>query len=448
MNPLPSASVREWLLPLAQRHRLIQQGQLEWNTWLGSLKEHIEDTNPRVRALVAWRWPEEAISEGDLFVTYKDLIHVMGFTTHCGNFHGFNYQPAMPFPLEPTLRHRGLLTLGKAATTEFGLGIQTDCLNPRYPAFSPSGSSTGSAAAVAAGMCDASLGTDTSGSVRYPAGNCGVVGLRFSYQRKMLKGVYPVAPSMDALGLITRTVADLAYIWQKALLSRLWPQRRTTPPRSYRIGVVADVERVRCDPAVTTAYQALLNQLSNDNIPLESVNLPWWDERLLGWRLLLREAFDVHKNHIRQRVFEYQPGTLATILLGENISSYEYRNLRKLQQQVIEMAEGVFAERNIDFLLLPLDPVLPRQVNTPPPVSTALIDDTSDPGFAIVAALARLPALALPIGIASAGCPIGGQILARNADETGLIAVGGIIEAIVHNKLLFETFKPLPLLPY
>lgn len=140
----------------------------------------------------------------------KDIIDTVSFPTAYGSPIFAGHRPAQDAACVATLRKAGALVLGKTVTTEFASASPGKTHNPRNPAHTPGGSSSGSAAAVADGMVPVALGTQTAGSVIRPAAYCGVVGYKGSYGWTDLTGVRPLAPSLDTLGLFTRRVADIA----------------------------------------------------------------------------------------------------------------------------------------------------------------------------------------------------------------------------------------------
>ncbi|PYN40786.1 MAG: Asp-tRNA(Asn)/Glu-tRNA(Gln) amidotransferase GatCAB subunit A, partial [Candidatus Rokuibacteriota bacterium] len=151
-------------------------------------------------------------------LAYKDLCHVPGLPTSCGTKTREYFAPSIECTATARLRDAGAVTLGKLNMTELAMGPfgdnahHGDVQNPWRPGHCAGGSSSGSAAAVAAGFALATLGSDTGGSIRLPAACCGVVGLKPTYGRVSRAGVMPLSWSMDHLGPLTRTVADTALL--------------------------------------------------------------------------------------------------------------------------------------------------------------------------------------------------------------------------------------------
>jgi Asp-tRNA(Asn)/Glu-tRNA(Gln) amidotransferase A subunit family amidase len=324
---------------------------------------------------------------------------------------------------------RGLICIGKVATTEFSLGVRVPSRNPRYPDYSPSGSSTGSAVAVAAGFCDVSVGTDAAGSIRWPAANCGVVGLRLTPHGSLTSGTFPVAPSLESIGLVTRTVEDLAHVWSCHDLGRLWGShsRRDTEP--LRWAVATDWETASCDVEVRRAFDSCCDLLERNGIRLPRLSLDWWHAREDGFRLLLREAADVHAALPRE--IEYEPAVAATLAEGRLVTDHELVGLRQRRNAAIALAQAQLVEE-CDVVLLPLDPELPRRLEIPAPARAVpeLGSLGSEVGFTIAASVAGLPAVTLPIGHSSLGAPIALQMFARPGGEEDLIRAALLIERV------------------
>ena len=438
LKRLPDAQTIDFWQPLAQRHQQIGAHSDGLYAWEERLEAYIQRMDPYYKAFIE-RSPVTMTREGNaacFTVTYKDNIDVLGFPTRCGSTGGFCFHPTQSARIVELLHQKSFALIGKVATTEFSIGNEAPCINPLFPDFSPSGSSTGSAVAVAAGFCDLSIGTDSGGSVRWPAGNCGVVGLRLTHDPTLTRGTFPVCPSMDSIGLITRTVADLAYLWRREELNTIVNSIPETfaQDRPLTIGIVNNSQNEACHPDVCQAFEHLQEKLRQAGHRLIPVNLAWWNYRQAGWQLLLKEAYSVHKALATEMEFEYQRGTLASLSSGESITDEAYEELQKLQRIAQEMANADLTAQKYDVLLLPLDPDLPRNLVHPPPVQTIPDYDEQhidDWGFTILASFVGIPALTLPIAISSAGAPIAVQLFAEQRAEEKLIRAGLIIENLI-----------------
>jgi Asp-tRNA(Asn)/Glu-tRNA(Gln) amidotransferase A subunit family amidase len=427
--------------PLSERHQDMANDPTWRLKWEKGFDDYIRRFDPLCKAFADWRPVSLSPKNGVMpfLVTYKDNIDIAGFPTKYGSSGGFRSYPIQSAHIAEKLHQKNFLCIGKVATTEFGVGNQFNCVNPLFPAFSPSGSSTGSAVAVAAGFCDLSIGTDTAGSIRFPAGNCGVVALRLTNQPAFKEGIFPVSPSMDSIGLIARTVADLSYIWHREKLNELGesaPEQHLSGS-SLKIGIVQNFRDAEehCHPEICEAFAQLEQLLGQAGHTLEPVELEWWHYREIAWFLLLKEIYDVHSTLAEKIAIKYEAGTRASFMSGEHITDKDYRELRSLQETAKKLASRDLREGKYDVLLLPLDSDLPRNLIQPPPAQTIPSYgnvQARDLGFTNLASFVGIPALTLPIAIAPSGAPISIQLFAAQREEEKLIRAGLLIENLVN----------------
>ncbi|MPT24449.1 MAG: amidase, partial [Starkeya sp.] len=234
------------------------------------------------------------------------------------------------------LREAGAIPFGKTNLLEFAYGIahpafgQTN--NPCDPTRTAGGSSGGSAAAVAAGIVPLALGTDTGGSVRAPAAYCGIVGFKPSFGLLSLEGVYPLSPSLDHLGLLGRTVADVALG-----LAALAPSPATDAGdvASIRLGVCrSQWDSPALRPQVRLAGNAALGRLKSASVTMVDIALP--SPELMTAALLdilLPEAALVHAQTYRDSASGYAPGTAAQIEAGLVLPAVRYLDAKRHQQR-------------------------------------------------------------------------------------------------------------------
>lgn len=425
----PGASVAEpgLLLPLRRRDRLVGSGALDAGRWRAAYEERVRSWDPRVRAFAEFRPPDTAdprIPEHPT-VTYKDTIDVRGHASRLGIATGYRHYPQRSAaPVERIAEH-GYVCVGKAATTEVSIGTLIPTRNPRWPAVSAGGSSCGSGAAVACGFCDLSVCTDSGGSARWPAVYCGAAALRLSHDRDLLRGVLPVSPSMESIALVTRTVDDLDHLWrERGLRDAVGPPPGSRPPSGgWSFGMVSDCFDEPVDPQVRAALEALCGRLAAAGRPVRDAAVSWWDTRRAAWSLLLREAWDVHRERGRDA---YHRGTRTALGIGRAVSDAEYARLLAERDQAWQAAERQLSA-DPQVLLLPLDPHLADRV--PDARRDSTVPDGS-PGFTMTASFAGLPALALPMGYATDGSPIGVQLIARRGAEDLLIEAGRLVESL------------------
>jgi aspartyl-tRNA(Asn)/glutamyl-tRNA(Gln) amidotransferase subunit A len=377
-------------------------------------------------------------------LAYKDLCHVPGLPTSCGTRTPEYFVSPIECTAVARLREAGAVTLGKLNMTELALGPfgdnahHGDVQNPWKPGHCAGGSSSGSAAAVAAGFALAALGSDTGGSIRLPAACCGVVGLKPTYGRVSRAGAMPLSWSLDHLGPLTRTVADAAALlalvaghdprdatssqrgvpfYERLLESPITGLRVGVPENYYFDGITQEIE------VGVRAAVRVLEELGANAAP---VGLP--DPRLLVdvCNVIARsESATVHARLVRERPHEVQPAVRLRLETGFNISAHDYLQALRLRARITrDFVREVFGE--VDTLVVP---VIPEPA---PALETA----TAGPADEVVARMGRfsrftrpfnglgLPALALPCGFSADGRPLALQIVGRPFDEATVLRVG------------------------
>jgi len=178
----------------------------------------ISESDPAVRAWVVVD-PQPPLSDGplrDIPFGAKDVFDTAGMPTEFGSPLFAGRRPARDAAMIDALRRKGALLLGKTHTSAFASFDPAPAQNPKLPGHTPGGSSSGSAAAVAAGMVPFAIGTQTLGSVLRPASYCGVCGFKPTYGRVSMEGVLPFAPSLDTVGLFTATAAEMKWLWERS----------------------------------------------------------------------------------------------------------------------------------------------------------------------------------------------------------------------------------------
>ena len=371
----------------------------------------IEDEDVGLRALVpepdrAARIARElaAAPTGPLHgvpVGVKDLMHVDGLATTAGS----RLPPAELAGPEAAavslLRAAGAVVLAKTVTTEFALFAPGPTRNPRNPGHTPGGSSSGSAAAVAAGFCPLALGTQTCGSVIRPAAYCGVVGYKPSYGRIPTGGVLLVAESFDTVGLLA---ADLAWVERAAPVLCSWWRP---------VGVLPAPVLARPDgPYLGQATEEALVVL--DGLDATPVPLFADIERInADHHRLMR--FELARNHARwyPRLAEcYHPSTVAAIRDGLEVDPAEAAQIRQGRLEVRARIHTAMDAAGADLWVCPA-------TSGPAPAGLA---STGDPNLQLPWTHAGLPAVTLPWTTAAGGLPLGLQLVGRFMDDERLLA--------------------------
>ncbi|KNB50251.1 amidase family protein [Streptomyces caatingaensis] len=430
----PSASAARELpellrIPLPERVALRRSGDLEADTWRTEEQEWSDHADARYRATVQRRPLGDAAAP--VRVGVKDTVDVAGFATRLGLRH-HRHHPRASAPVVAGLPGELAETTAKVVSTELNLGVGSGCVNPYAPHIDPGGSSTGAAVAVAANICDIALGTDVLGSVRWPAGQCGTVGLRMTHDSALLDGVFPLSPPMDALGWVTRTVADLAYLWPRLGLDRLGTQHAPVPG-TRRIGVVTDAfgpygtagAEMRGAVEIARAHFEAAGHGATD-VRIDAL----WALRGPAWELCARQAWDAYRLWQQWTAPRLDDTTLASLEVGARVGDDRYAWILSELEGCRRTVGSAFDAAGVDAWLLPLDPC------PPPDVATVIARGSTIPtpedddyeqrvAYTPIASVAGLPALTLPVARDGRGAPLSVQLVGRPGTEATLVELAG-----------------------
>ena len=417
-------------LPLRQRHRLLQEQPQLQQQWARQYNHWAGWADNQYRCLVA-----SVIDDSAMFrLGVKDTVDVAGMPTRLG-LRSYRHYPEVSASALCGL-HPEVRTLFKVATTELNIGFGCGARNPLYPSIDPSGSSTGSAVSVAAHLCDISLGTDVLGSVRWPAAHCGMVGLRMTHKASNLDGVFPLSPSMDALGWVTRTADDLDFLMPRLGLEQHLGKQRPLAD-TYRIGVLSHIDEGVTSTAMLDMMKQAKSLLADLNMPQVAVQLPeLWDCRGAAWQLCARDAWLASK--VWRDVFdtELHWSTQAALDVGAGVTDSEHLQIIERMHSVRAGIEGCFEDAAVDFVVFPIDPCRPFDIRNPQP-GDSTIPCPTDPdygqkiGFTPLASFSGLPAITLPIILSADGkAPLALQIMGRRDSELQLIDLAKRLEAL------------------
>jgi len=367
-----------------------------------------------------WRGPLHGVP-----IALKDLIDTAGVPTTAGSRVFAGRVPAEDAAVVTCLRAAGAVLLGKLNLHEFAYG-GSGVISAFGAAHNPwdltritGGSSSGSAAAVAAGLCYAAVGTDTAGSIRVPAACCGIVGLKPTYGLVSAEGVVPLAVSYDYVGPLARTVADCA-----AVLSVLVGEDFTPAPApiaELRLGIPRGEFCDGLSPAVRQVWEGALELWRSLGAEITEFNLEHSNDRALA----NAEALAYHAPMLEHSSDLYDPRTLARIRAGRVLSEDELQRLRAELARQRERVTDVF--RTVDLLVTPTMPVVAPEIavmqGEDARASELLLLRNTRP-FNVLA----LPALSLPCGVAE-GLPVGIQLAGPPHSERALLGAAAGFEA-------------------
>lgn len=355
-------------------------------------------------------------------VGIKDIFYTAGLPTRAGSRIYHDFVPHSDATAVARLRRAGAVILGKTATTQFAMGDPAPTRNPWNLDHTPGGSSSGSAAAVADRMVPAALGTQTAGSVLRPAAFCGVVGLKPTYGRIGRGGVFPLAWSLDHVGVLTRTVTDAALLL--AVLAGPEPGDVTAAPvpvaeygaamadpQPPRIGLVRRFFQERTEPEAWAKLEAVAQQFQAAGAGLEEIEPPPEFDAVLDIHriLMAAEAAAYHAQNFQQWPDAYRPRLRALIETGQLIPAAAYLQAQRTRRHLARSLLALF--ERCDVLLTS---------SAPGPAPQGL-DSTGDPACNAPWSLVGFPALSLPIGLDRRGLPLGAQLVAGPWQEAQLL---------------------------
>jgi aspartyl-tRNA(Asn)/glutamyl-tRNA(Gln) amidotransferase subunit A len=391
-----------------------------------------------------WRGPLHGVP-----LAYKDLCAVPGLPTSCGTRTADYFAVAPACTAVQRLVAAGAVTLGKLNMTELALGPfgdnahHGDVQNPWRLGHVSGGSSSGSGAAVAAGLAAGALGTDTGGSIRLPAACCGIAGLKPTYGRVSRAGVMALSWSMDHLGPMARTVSDVALLL--GVIAGHDPLDATSSKRpvpDYLAALGRPITGLRAavpengffdglDPEVARCVGQALEALESLGVRLVRLGVPDPDEisRACSTPIVRSECVAVHARLLRERPGDVQPVVRTRAEAGFAIGAVEYLQALRLRSRIArEFLGSVFGQAD-----LMLTPTIPEPA---PSYATAKAGSVND----VIERMGRfsrltrpfnalgVPALSVPCGVSADGRPIGLQIIGRPFDEATVLRVGHAYE--------------------
>lgn len=411
-----------------------------------------------------------------LVLGVKDVICIEGQQATCGSRMLSNFKSLYDATAIARLRKAGAIFIGKLNCDEFAMGSSNEnsyfgaVRNPKNLEYVPGGSSGGSAAAVAAGMCHAALGTDTGGSIRQPAAYCGIVGLKPTYGRVSRLGLVAYASSFDCMGPMANCVEDTALILQEMAGLDEWDATSANVPvpfyqealqaedlQGLRIGLPKEYYGEGLDPEISHSLHAYVKALEAKGAIVKEVSLPYspygiatyyilttaeassnlarydgvrygyradekqvkqamaaeGDEETLLNRLYMQTRTEGFGDEVKRRIM------LGTYVLSAGYYDAYYGKAQQVRRLFKQDFDRVFEE--VDVLITPAAPTtafkLGEQVDDP---LAMYLNDI----YTVTANLAGIPGLAIPIGTHSNGLPIGMQLLGAPFAEPTLLKVG------------------------
>ncbi len=423
-------------LSAADAARAIAGGALSAEHLVQACLERIREVEPQVQA---WQHLDEAHAlaqarardadraEGrplgplhGVPVGIKDIIDTADMPTEDGTVLHAGRTPARDAAVVAQLRAAGAVILGKTVTTELATYAPGKTRNPHDATRSPGGSSSGSAAAVAAGMVPLAVGTQSNASVIRPAAYCGVFGFKPSYGLISRHGILKLSPSLDAVGVFARTLDDVALISEQITGfdendSVTRPHARlpfvqtlaAAPPLPPKLAFVKTAVWERTESGTREAFAELVEALgaSCEEVALPDSLAEAWD-----WHRTIMEAemalhLDLEYDKGRDKLSEPLRQQLAR---GREITALAYQRALARVPRLLDGFDELFAR--FDAF------IAPATTGTAPPLTS-----TGDPAFGTLWTLAGMPALAMPLMHGADGLPLGAQLVGRRGDDMRLL---------------------------
>jgi aspartyl-tRNA(Asn)/glutamyl-tRNA(Gln) amidotransferase subunit A len=383
-------------------------------------------------------------------VALKDLIFTRDVRTTMASDFFAEHVPDRSATVARKLEDAGSVLIGKTNTHEFAYGPTGDrsffgpTKNPHDTGKITGGSSGGSGAAVAAGLCYGALGSDTGGSIRIPAALCGVVGMKPTFGLVSKTGVFPLAWSLDHVGPITRTVEDNALmlnalaghdpedLYSVDQAAEDFTRDLERGVRGAAIGLPANFYFEHLDEEVEERVNEAVKAFASLGAEIREVEVPnLWDTLHAQRLVLAAEAYAVHEERLETDPDRFDDHGLERLLNGENLKAYRYANAQ--QRKLRSGQEFAQVLREVDVLLTPTVPIPAPEIGQ---------RETTIDGYeeAVYSALTRLtgptnlnglPNLSIPCGTTTSGLPVGLQLIGRPFDEATLYRFGRAYELAV-----------------
>jgi len=383
-------------------------------------------------------------------ISLKDNIYTKDVRTTGGSRILHDFVPLHDASIVSALKNAGAVILGKTNLHEFAYGVTTDnphfgpTRNPWDLARIPGGSSGGSAAALAAGLCCGSIGTDTGGSIRIPAALCGVVGFKPGLGRVKTDGVIPLSPTLDFVGPMARSVADVSLLLEPAFIRhhREKPFRLSYKSRPFTLGIPKEFFFDVVDDQIEAVFESALKLLKKRGHKFKFVSIPHLTEsEVAGNHIAWAEATLYHQQAgwFPSRASDYGHDVRSRLDMGATVTAVDYLRARETREKFTAAFHAALEDNALDAFVVPTTPIPAPLVGA----DSTLIHGSEHPTRALLlrlnrpANLAGVPSITVPCGLTPEGLPVGMQFMAGWTDEPLLLELAQA----------FEREYPLPARP-
>ena len=414
--------------PLAATVEKLRTGRMDLFAYIDEMCDRVEKVDPQIEAMLPepdrrkrvlaeakilqTRYPDPARRPPlyGALLAVKDIFHVTGFVTKAGSVIPPELFAGPEAACVKMLRDAGALILGKSVTTEFAYFEPGPTRNPHNLTHTPGGSSSGSAAAVAAGLCVLSLGTQTIGSIIRPAAFCGVIGFKPTLGRVPTEGLVYFSRTLDQVGFFTQDMAGIELA--SSVLCGQWkpvPVPATLPV----LGVPTGPYLKQVEPEALEAFNQHLSKLEAAGCKVKQVSAlsEVADLNTLHRRLVFAEFAREHAEIYAKHAPLYRKRTAEIIEIGKSVSDRELGSARTNCSALRQELESEMARAGIDLWVTP-------SALGPAPEG---IQATGDPNMNLPWTHAGMPAITLPAGKANNGLPLGLQFVACFGEDEKLL---------------------------
>ena len=456
---IPNPRMRAEPHTLAQLARALESRRATSEAVVDRCLQRIADRNPTLNAFITVfedtareeaRQADRDIAGGryrgplhGVPISLKDLFDVRGAATTAASRVRQGHLAERDAPSVAALRQAGAIVIGKTNLHEFAFGTTNEdsaygpARHPLDANRSPGGSSGGSAASVADGMCFASMGTDTGGSIRIPSAVCGLVGLKPAVGELSTEGVVPLSATLDHIGPLCRSVEDAALVYdalrgaQRGATSPVDapPAAQSVDVRSLTFGIPRDYFLASLDPQVASTFDAACERLRAAGATLRDVSLPHArDIAAIYLHIVLAEAAAYHANTLERRPDDYTPNVRMRLEMGRYVLGEDYA--RAMRGREMTRREVDAALQGTDALLLPSTPITAPKIGA----ATVKIGGAEEPVRNVMLRCTQAfnvsghPAISIPCGTTTDGLPVGAQLVGPAADTPRLLRVAAAVE--------------------
>lgn len=415
--------------------KALQRGELSLSSQIDTLEARFEAIEPSIRSYLPEldRFDRLRRDAHELEARYrdaatlpplygallgvKDIFHVDGFPTRAGTKVPSTLFAGDEADVVTRLKQAGAIIVGKTVTTEFAYFEPGPTRNPHNIEHTPGGSSSGSAAAIAAGLAHVAIGTQTVGSVIRPAAYCGVVGFKPSFARVHTTGLVNFSPSADHVGFFSADIADML-----ALAAAVIDQWKPAPKHKSQPILAVPIGAYLKQSSALDAFDAQLNALEAAGYPIKRI--PMFDDiatiDACHQDMIAAELAQQHRLWFSQYERLYRPRTAALIRHGQSVAPERLQAVRDHRLELRARIQRVMDDEGIDLWICPSAPnVAPRGLGA-----------TGSPVMNMPWTHAGLPAASVPAGRGMRSLPLGLQLIGRFGDDEAMLTFASAIEQV------------------